>query len=433
MVVKNLEKKENGKLGFQVEIDAAAFEKAVNGAYLKAKKSIYVPGFRKGKAPRMVIEGMYGTDVFYEDAIEALAPEAYEMGMAENEARTVGAPAIVNFNVDEAKNATIEFEIALYPEVKLGEYKGLEVYKAGVEVTEEEIAEELAKEQKKGARIVSVEREAKDGDTANIDFEGFKDGVAFDGGKGEGHDLVLGSGSFVPGFEEQVVGMKAGEEKDIDITFPENYHADLAGAAVVFHVKVNEVKETVLPELDDEFAKDVSEFDTLDEYKASLRADIEKRKTETAENEFKSAALQKAVDNMEVEVPAVMIDEQVDRVCEDYARNCAMQGFEFGQYLGMMGMDENTFRAMMRPNAAAEVRTQIFLEACAEAEGIEIADEDIEKEYVIAAEAYSMEVEKLKEAISTEIIARDLKMRKAADIVAEAAVATDVKPEADAE
>ena len=429
MVVKNLEKKENGKLGFQVEIDAAAFEKAVNGAYLKAKKSIYVPGFRKGKAPRMVIEGMYGADVFYEDAIEALAPEAFDAGMAENTLRTVGNPGIVNFNVDESKNAVIDFEIALYPEVKLGEYKGLEVYKAPVEVTEEEVAAELEKEQKKGARIVSVEREARDGDTANIDFEGFRDGVAFDGGKGEGHDLVLGSGSFVPGFEEQVVGMKAGEEKDIDITFPENYHADLAGAAVTFHVKCNEVKETVLPELDDEFAKDVSEFDTLEEYKASLKSEIEKRKSENAENDFKAAALQKAVENMEVEVPDVMIDEQVNNVCEDYARNCAMQGIEFQQYLGMMGMEEQGFRAMIRPSAANEVRTQIFLEACAEAEGIEIAEEDIEKEYAAAAEAYSMEVEKIKEAIASEIIARDLKMRKAAQLVADASVATDVKPE----
>ena len=429
MVVKNLEKKENGKLGFQVEIDAAAFEKAVNGAYLKAKKSIYVPGFRKGKAPRMVIEGMYGTDVFYEDAIEELAPAAFDAGIAESDARTVGHPAIVNFNVDETKTLTIDFEIALYPEVKLGEYKGIEAYKAPVEVSEEEIAAELAKEQKKGARIVTVEREAAEGDTANIDFEGFKDGVAFEGGKGEGFDLTLGSGSFVPGFEEQVVGMKAGEEKDIDITFPEDYTPELAGAAVVFHVKCNEVKENVLPELDDEFAKDVSEFDTLEEYKASIKAEILERKSESSEKDFKAAALQKAVDNMEVEVPDAMVDEQVDRVCEDYARNCAMQGFEFGQYLGMMGMDENTFRAMMRPSAANEVRTQIFLEACAEAEGIVVADEDIEKEYTTAAETYSMEVEELKKAISTEIIARDLKMRKAADVVAEAAVATDVKAE----
>ena len=429
MVVKNLEKKENGKLGFQVEIDAAAFEKAVNGAYLKAKKSIYVPGFRKGKAPRKVIEGMYGTDVFYEDAIEELAPAAFDAGIAESDARTVGHPAIVNFNVDETKTLTIDFEIALYPEVKLGEYKGIEAYKAPVEVSEEEIAAELAKEQKKGARIVTVEREAAEGDTANIDFEGFKDGVAFEGGKGEGFDLTLGSGSFVPGFEEQVVGMKAGEEKDIDITFPEDYTPELAGAAVVFHVKCNEVKENVLPELDDEFAKDVSEFDTLEEYKASIKAEILERKSEGSEKDFKAAALQKAVDNMEVEVPDAMVDEQVDRVCEDYARNCAMQGFEFGQYLGMMGMDENTFRAMMRPSAANEVRTQIFLEACAEAEGIVVADEDIEKEYTTAAEAYSMDVEELKKAISTEIIARDLKMRKAADVVAEAAVATDVKAE----
>ncbi|MBO5976091.1 MAG: trigger factor, partial [Oscillospiraceae bacterium] len=249
------------------------------------------------------------------------------------------------------------------------------------------------------------------------------------GGKGENHDLKLGSGAFVPGFEEQIVGMSAGDEKDIDITFPEDYTPELAGAAVVFHVKCNEVKENVLPELDDEFAKDVSEFDTLEEYKASIKAEILERKSESSEKDFKAAALQKAVDNMEVEVPDAMVDEQVDRVCEDYARNCAMQGFEFGQYLGMMGMDENTFRAMMRLSAANEVRTQIFLEACAEAEGIVVADEDIEKEYTTAAEAYSMDVEELKKAISTEIIARDLKMRKAADVVAEAAVATEVKAE----
>ena len=429
MDVKNVEKKENGKLAFQVEVDAASFEKAVNGAYLKAKKDIYVPGFRKGKAPRMVIEGMYGAEVFYEDAIEALAPEAYETGVTASGEKTVGAPSITSYNVGEDKTLTIDFEVALYPEVTLGQYKGLEIYKEAVEVSDEEVMAEVEKEQKKGARIASVEREAANGDTANIDFEGFKDGVAFDGGKGENHDLVLGSGSFVPGFEEQIVGMKAGEEKDIDITFPENYHEDLAGAAVVFHVKVNEVKETILPELDDEFAKDVSEFDTLDEYKASVKAELETKKQAEADRSFNTAALEKAVENMSVEVPEVMVDEQVDNVVNDYAQNISSQGIPFDQYLGMMGMDIMGFRAMVRPSAAQEVRTQLFLEKLSQVEGIEASEEEIETEFTRVSEMYGMELEQLKASVDSELVARDIKLRKAAELVANSAVATDVKPE----
>ncbi|MGN1002261.1 MAG: trigger factor [Oscillospiraceae bacterium] len=428
MDIKNVEKKENGILSFQAEIDSAAFEAAVNKAYLKAKKDIYVPGFRKGKAPRMVIEGMYGASVFYEDAVEALAPEAYMTGKEQTGERTVGAPSIRNFNVAEDKTLTIDFEVALYPEVTLGQYKGLEAYRPAVEVSEEEVAKELESVQKRNARIVTVERAAANGDTANIDFDGYKDGVPFDGGKGEGYDLVLGSGSFVPGFEEQVVGMSAGEEKDIDITFPENYHADLAGAAVVFKVKVNEVKESQLPELDDEFAKDVSEFDTLDEYKASLKADLEKRKSDAAERDFREAVMEKAVKNMTVTVPEAMVDEQVNLVLEDYARNCAMQGMSLEQYLGMMGVDEATFRQIIRPSALNQVKTEILLEKVAETEGVEISEEDVENEYKSAAETYSMELEQIKANVSAEIVSKDLKMKKATDIIFEAAVATD-KPE----
>ena len=428
MDIKNVEKKENGILSFQAEIDSAAFEAAVNKAYLKAKKDIYVPGFRKGKAPRMVIEGMYGASVFYEDAVEALAPEAYMTGKEQTGERTVGAPSIRNFNVAEDKTLTIDFEVALYPEVTLGQYKGLEAYRPAVEVSEEEVAKELESVQKRNARIVTVERAAAKGDTANIDFDGYKDGVPFDGGKGEGYDLVLGSGSFVPGFEEQVVGMSAGEEKDIDITFPENYHADLAGAAVVFKVKVNEVKESQLPELDDEFAKDVSEFDTLDEYKASLKADLEKRKSDAAERDFREAVMEKAVKNMTVTVPEAMVDEQVDLVLEDYARNCAMQGMSLEQYLGMMGVDEATFRQLIRPSALNQVKTEILLEKVAETEGVEISEEDVENEYKSAAETYSMELEQVKANVSAEIVTKDLKMKKATDIIFGAAVATD-KPE----
>ena len=429
MDVKNVEKKENGKLALQVEIDGASFEKAVNAAYLKAKKDIYVPGFRKGKAPRMVIEGMYGAEVFYEDAIEALAPEAYNTAIATVEDKTVGAPGIINYNVGEGKALTLEFEVALYPEVTLGQYKGLHIIKNAVEVSEEEIAAELEKEQKKGARIASVEREAAMGDTANIDFEGFKEGVAFDGGKGEGHDLELGSGSFVPGFEEQIVGMKAGEEKDIDITFPENYHEDLAGAAVVFHVKVNEVKETILPELDDEFAKDVSEFDTLEEYKNSIKAELAEKKQAEADRAFNTAALEKAVENMSVEVPEVMVDEQVENVVNDYAQNISAQGIPFDQYLGMMGMDIMGFRAMVRPSAAQEVRTQLFLEKLSEVEAIEASEEEIETEFNRVSAMYGMELDQLKASVDAEIVAKDIKLRKAAELVANSAVATEAEPE----
>lgn len=425
MDIKNVEKKENGKLTFQVEIDSAAFEAAVNKAYLKAKKDIYVPGFRKGKAPRMVIEGMYGTGVFYEDAIDSLALEAYKAGEEQIGERTVGSPAINKYDVAEDKTATIDFEVDLYPQVTLGEYKGLEAYKAPVEVTDEEVDKELESVRKRNARIVTVDREAANGDTANIDFDGYKDGVPFDGGKGEGYDLVLGSGNFVPGFEEQVVGMKAGEEKEIDITFPENYHEGLAGAAVVFKVKVNEVKESQLPELDDEFAKDVSEFDTLDEYKASLRKDLETRKSEDADKDFRNLAMAKAVGNMTVELPEVMVDERVNAVLEDYARNCAMQGLSLEQYFGMMGVDEATFRQIIRPSARNEVMTEVLLEKIAEVENVEITEEEIENEYKSASEAYNIDIDQVKSSVPVEIVTRDLKMKKAADVVYNSAVAVD--------
>ena len=433
MDVKNVEKKENGKLSFQVEIDRAAFEAAINKAYQKAKKDIYVPGFRKGKAPRMVVEGMYGAEVFYEDAVNEIAPEAYDTGLKAADVRVVGRPAVTNFSVSEEKALTIDFEVAMYPEVTLGEYKGIEVYKEKCEVSEEEIAAELERVQKRNARIQVVEREAQNGDTVNIDYDGYKDGVRFDGGKDEGYDLVLGSNSFVPGFEEQLVGLKAGEEKDLDITFPENYHEGLAGAAVVFKVKVNEVKESILPELDDDFAKDVSEFDTLDEYKTSISENLLKSKEANAQNEFEFATLAKAVANMTVNVPEEMIDEQVDNMVNEYRQNIAMQGMNFEQYLGMMGMDENTFRGIMRPSAENQTKNEILLEAIAAAEGIEPSEEDIEEEYKRAAEMYGAELEQVKAAIAAELVTRDLKLKKAAEVLYTNAVVTDVKPETPAE
>ena len=424
MEIKNIERKD-GKVSFQVTVDAATFEAAVNKAYLKAKKDIYVPGFRKGKAPRMVIEGMYGAGVFYEDAIDSLAYEAYQAGLAEAKDRTVGDPAITNYNVAEDKTLTIDFEAALYPEVTLGEYKGLQAYKAPAKATADDVKKELETIRQRNARIVTVDREAKDGDTVNIDYDGYLNGVRFDGGKAEGHDLKLGSGSFVPGFEEQLIGAKAGDEKDLDITFPENYHKDLAGKAVVFKVKVHEVKETQLPDLDDEFAKDVSEFDTLKEYKADIKKNLEKSKAEAAENNFRSLVVEKAVNNMNVEIPDAMVDERVNLIIEDYSRNCAMQGMSLEQYFGMMGIDEQTFRSYVRPSVENEVRTELLLEKIAETEKIEIGAEEIEEEYKKASETYSMEIEKIKETVSEEIIVHDLRLRKAADVIFSTGIASE--------
>ncbi len=441
MDIKNI-KREDGKLSFQVLVEAETFEKAVNQAYLKAKKSIYVPGFRKGKAPRMVIEGMYGEKVFYDDAVEGIALDAFRAGMEEAKDRTVGDPAITAYDVGEDKTLSIDFEIALYPEVTLGQYKGIEAEKDSDKVAAADVNKELESVRKRNARIVTVDRAAKMGDTVNLDYDGYKDGVRFDGGKAEGHDLVLGSGSFVPGFEEQIVGMAAGEEKDIDITFPENYHEGLAGAAVVFKIKVNEVKESQLPELDDEFAKDVSEFDTLKEYKASIKKDLAAQKKAAAEASFRSRVLGKAVENMTVSIPPVMVDERVNAVINDYARNCAMQGLTLKQYFSMMGADEATFRSYIRPNAENEVKSELLLEKVAEAEDIQVTPEEIEEEYKKAAETYNVEIEKVKSSVTEDMIERDLKLRKAADLIAESGVAVEkaesaepegeAKPEAEA-
>ena len=424
MEIKNI-KREDGKLSFQVLVDAAAFESAVNKAYLKAKKSIYVPGFRKGKAPRMVIEGMYGAKVFYDDAVDAIALDAFKAGMDEAKDRTVGDPAITNYNVDDDKCLTVDFEVALYPEVTLGQYKGLEAERESDKVSAADVNAEIESVRKRNARIVTVDRKAKMGDTVNLDYDGYKDGVRFDGGKAEGHDLVLGSHSFVPGFEEQIVGMAAGEEKDIDITFPENYHEGLAGAAVVFKIKVNEVKEEQLPALDDEFAKDVSEFDTLKDYKASIKKDLTAQKKAAADNSFRNAILTKAVENMTVEIPAAMIDERVNSVIQDYARNCAMQGLTLQQYFSMMGADEATFRGYIRPNAETQVRGDLLLEKVAEVENIQVTPEEIEEEYAQAAAAYNMEIDRIKASVDAELIERDLKMKKAADLIAASGVAVE--------
>ncbi|MCQ2406512.1 MAG: trigger factor [Oscillospiraceae bacterium] len=423
------EKLENGKLNFTVSIDAQAFEKAINGAYLKAKKNIFIPGFRKGKAPRAVVEGMYGKEVFYEDAIDEIAPDAYAENIEKTGERVVGRPGIKDFKVNDDKSVELTYEVALWPEAELGQYKGVEVVKTPVVVTDDMVNLEIESVRKRNGRIITVDRAAKLGDTVNIDYDGYLDGERFDGGKAENHDLVLGSNAFVPGFEAQLIGAVAGDEKDLDITFPENYHEGLAGKAVVFKVKVNEVKENELPALDDEFAKDVSEFDTLDEYVADVRKNLTASREAEADLNFREMVLEAAAANMTVTIPDEMIDERVDRLVDDYNQNLMMQGMDLQSYLGYMNMEMNTFRGYMRPNAESQVKAEIFLDKVAQVEGIEISEEEIEAEYASAAEKYGMEIDKIKAAVNSGAIVTDLKLKKATEIVVSNAVATEPKEE----
>lgn len=387
-----------------------------------------MPGFRKGKAPRMVIEAAYGKHVFYEDAIEELFPEIYKDCVLTQDIKPVGRPSVSAMNIEEDGSVTLTVDTDLYPEVTLGEYKGLEVEKAEAAVAQSEVDAEIDRMAQNVARITTVERPAQDGDTAVIDFEGFKDGVAFEGGKGESYELKLGSHSFIPGFEEQVVGMSAGEEKEINVTFPEDYHAsELAGAPVVFKVKVHEVKETVLPEKDDEFVKDVSEFDTM----AELRADIENRilteKQAGIDRAFENAAIAKAVENMTVEIPDSMVDEELEREMERMDYELRAQGASLQAYANMMGGSLDTIKNSLRPGALNTVKTNIMLDAVVDAEKIEVSDEECEEEYKKLAESYQMEIEKVKSILNLKDMQGDLQVRKAAKLIADSAVAVAPK------
>ena len=431
MIVKNVEKQENNTAVFQVESDAAEFEAAVNGVYLKNKASIYIPGFRKGKAPRAVVEGMYGKDVFYQDALDELAPQAFEQGVKEAELRFVGAPSITDVKVSDERTAVFTFTVTLYPEVTLGQYKGIEATREPVTVSDEDVNAEVESARKRNARKVSVEREAQMGDTANIDFDGFLNGERFDGGKAEGYDLELGSNSFVPGFEEQIVGMQIGEEKDLDITFPEEYVEDLAGKAVVFKVKLNSLTVSELPELDDEFAKDVSEFDTLDEYKADIRANIEKRRQDEAEDKVRSEIMHKAAENMTVDIPEVMVQEKVEEILRNYAANFGMNSrdMEYAQLLQMMGLDENTVNVSIRPGAQVQVKNDLLIEAVIKAENIEATDEEVEEYLNKVAESIQAQPEEVKNYFGLEFLAGERKKEKATNLIIDSAVITEAAPE----
>ena len=426
MNVKSIEK--NGNLAtIVVEIDKDLMESGVNKAYLKARKNIALPGFRRGKAPRKMIEAMYGAHVFYEDGLEEIFPQVYEYAVLGQDVKAIGRPNLTDMQISEDHIVTITLTTEVYPEVTLGDYKGLEVEKNEAVVTDAQVQAELDRMAQNVSSVETVERAAQMGDTANIDFEGFDNGVPFDGGKGENHDLVLGSGSFVPGFEEQVVGMTAGEEKDIDITFPENYHADLAGKAVVFHVKLNKVTVTNVPEQDDEFAKDVSEFDTLEELKADIRAKALETAEKQSQSAFEQAAVDKAAELTTVDVPNALVESELDTQMERFAYQLQMSGYSVEQYAKMMGGDMNTMRSAFRPTAEKQAKVNLTLAKIVEVEGITVSDEEVEAEYESVAKQYELEVSRVKEMVPETEIKTSLETRKAVKVIVDSAVAVAPK------
>ena len=421
MNVKSVEKQEKSAVELVIEIGGEEFEAAVQKAYLKQRNKINVPGFRKGKAPRKIIEGMFGSGVFYEDAINELYPKAYADAVEQEKLDVVSWP---NVEVLEAGKDGLTFKatVTIRPEVKLGEYKGLTAEKEEVKITDEDIDNELKPYINRASRMVTVEREAQNGDTVVIDFEGFKDGVPFDGGKAEGHSLELGSGAFIPGFEDQLVGTKAGDEKDVNVTFPEDYHAeDLAGAPVVFKVKVHEVKEKQLPTVDDEFAKDVSEFDTLEAFKKDLADKLTERREAQAKRAFEAAIMEQVMDNMEVEIPDAMVAYETDQMVEDMARRIQAQGIPFEQYMAMTGMTIDIVRSQAAAAAMERVRRDLALGAVVAAENIEISDEDLEAEYKRLADEYHMELDQVKAAAPAEDVKKGLAIQKAEQVIYDSA------------
>ena len=422
MNVKSVEK-ENGKAKVVVEIDKPEFEQALNKAYAKCRKDIMLPGFRKGKAPRKMVESMYGATVFYEDAVNEIFPEIYTTAIVDQQLKAVGSPSVSNMDTPDEGGVVLTIETELYPEVTLGQYKGIEVPKREVKVEESEVDAEVNRMAERNARIETVDRAAQMGDTVVIDFEGFEGGKPFQGGKAEDYSLTLGSGSFIPGFEEALVGAVAGEERDVNVTFPENYAKELAGKPAVFKCKVHEVKESIKPELDDEFAKDVSEFDTLDALKNDIRERFTKSREEQNERAFESSAVQLAAANMTCNVPACMIDEQVDHQIEQFAYQLQSQGMKMEDYTKMIGGDLSSLRQSMRPMAEQTVRSDILLSEIARAENLEVTDEEVEEELKKLAEQYQMELDKVKAAVDTAAVKSDLMGRKAAKIITDNAVA----------
>ena len=426
MTVKSCEKLEKSRVALTIEVGAEEFEAAVNKAYLKMRGKMNIPGFRPGKAPRKMIESMYGAEVFYEEAVNILLPDAYEDAVKEQELKVVGYPEV---ELESCGKDGVVFKctVAVYPEVTLGQYKGLEAPKAEVNVTDEDVENRLNEMADRNSRLVSVERDIQKGDTADIDFEGFDNGVPFDGGKGENFDLEIGSGSFVPGFEDQLVGMKAGEEKDIDITFPENYTPELAGKPVVFHVKVNEVKVKELPAIDDEFAKDVSEFDTLKELKADIKKKMTDERTVAAQRAFEDVLMTKVAEGIKAEIPDEMIEMQAHQMLEGFKQQLASQGIPFEQYTKMTGMNEEQIIMDAKEPATNQVRMDLAIRAIIKAEGLEVSDEEVENEMKTVAEKYGMDLETVKKYLRADDVKEQVMREKVIKVVADSAIA--VAPE----
>ena len=423
MTVKTCEKIEKSRVSLTIEVSAAEFEAAIEKAYLKMRKNINLQGFRPGKAPRKMIEKMYGVEVFFEEAINIAFPEAYEAAIKEKDLQVVGYPEVDMLGECTVEGFTFTAIVPVYPEATLGEYKGLSAVKGEVKVTEEDVANRLQQLADRNTRLVSVDREAKIGDIAVIDFEGFLNGVPFEGGKGENHNLELGAGQFVPGFEEQVVGMKAGEEKDLDITFPEQYTPELAGKAVVFKVKVHEVKEKEIPALDDEFAKDVSEFDTLDELKADLEKKIAEEHQKQIDQEFADALMEQVAENLTVEIPDAMVEAQCKQFLDNFKMQLAQQGIPYEEYMKMTGGDEAKLMEEAKEPALRQVRMDLAMQAIIKAEELTVSDEEIEGEYVKMAEQYGMDIEMVKKYLMADQIRDELVSRKAIEVVTSSAKA----------
>ena len=422
MTVKSCEKVEKSQVELTIEVNAAEFEAAVEKAYQKMRRKISVPGFRPGKAPRKMIERMYGAEVFFEEAINIAFPEAYEAAAEQEKLQIVGYPTVEMVGEVTKDGFTFKATTPVYPEVTLGEYKGLKAEKPEVKVLAADVDERLKALADRKTRLVSVEREAKSGDTAVIDFEGFKDGVPFEGGKGENFSLELGSGSFVPGFEEQVIGMKAGEEKDLDITFPENYHEDLAGKAVVFKVKVHEVKEKEVPAMDDEFAKDVSEFDTLKDLKADLKKKITEERQKDADRVFEENLMNQVAENITADIPDVMVENQAHQYLENFKAQISRQ-FPYEEYKKMTGMDDAKLLEEAKEPALRQVKMDLATAAIIKAENIEASDEDVEAEFAKMAEQFGMDVEMVKKYLSKEQVHDQILTQKAVAVVVDSATA----------
>ncbi len=434
MSLKNTENIAVNEYKITFDVDHATFEGAINKVYKKQVKNITIPGFRKGKAPRAIVEKMYGKEVFYEDAINEVIPAAYTEAIDGFEGTIVSQPSFDVESIDE-NGVVLTATFFTKPEAQIADYLGLEITRTVAEATDAEVEAELSGVQARNSRMIEIsDRAAAMEDVANIDFEGFVDGVAFAGGKGEGHELKLGSGQFIPGFEEQIVGKNIGDEFDVTVTFPEDYHAEeLKGKEAIFKCKLNGLKFNELPVLDDDFAKDVSEFDTLDEYKADIKAKLQENHNKQADAQVEEQIIAALNEKLVAEIPECMFENETENFVRDYDNRLRMQGLDLSTYFKYTGLDLDTLRKNMRPDAERQVKTRLALETIAKLEGIVASEEEIEEEYNRLAEAYKMEIDRIKAAAPADAIAEDLKVKKAIDLVKEKAVITEAAPAADAE